>query len=1028
MCTSIHKIRRSLTDTTALVAVSFAIFAGSGPARAQDFNWVGGSADYNLDTNWNPAAGAPPNSNTASALFNDIGSTTVTVTSAVTVDSVQFTTNSQSYTLSGEAITLAGASATINVNSSVGSTTQTISNVIAGSAPTGTLQVIVGGGPNNTLVLGGVNTYTGDTSVQSGGGTLKLVGSGSIANSFVSLAAVGAVLDISGVTSSTSIGGLDGSFDTLAPSAVTVNLGAKTLNIGGVGGQNGYNNFAGVIDGSGGVNFTGGFTQLINGQTYTGATTVTGGAQLILFDSQFYRNTYGVATGIANSSLVTVDAGSSLQFYHAPFGGSAPDTTFSITSLAGAGTVFQDVNTLILTNASSTFSGVIGFDDVYLSGSPATGGLTIAGGTEILTGANVYTGATTINAGATLQLGAAGTSGSVAGAIVDNGTLIINRTDVFTLGNTISGGGVVLQNGTGTTILTAVNGYTGATTVNAGTLDVEGSIALSTLTTVNAGTNLIGNGIVGNTAIAGGTLAPGSALGSAFGPLTVQGTLSFTAASTYLIQVTPTSAGRTNVSGTATLGGATVNANFAAGSYIAKQYIILNATGGLIGTFGAQANSNLPAGFHSSLSYDLGLNNVYLNLALNFAPPPNGGLNVNQQNVANAIVGFFNTNGGIPMVFGGLSAAGLTQASGELATGSQQTTFDAMNLFMGLLTDPFIAGRGDPVSPAGYAPQFADSNDASAYAANGQRRSRSERDAYAAIYGKAPPRAADPFSQRWSVWAAGYGGSQTTDGNAALGSNTITSRIFGMAVGADYRFSPNTLAGFALAGGGTNFNIANGLGSGRSDLFQAGAFVRHTVGAAYVSAALAYGWQDITTDRTVTIAGSDALRARFNANAFSGRVESGYRFVTPWMAMGITPYVAGQFTTFDLPAYAEQVLAGTGNFALSYAAKDVTASRTELGLRSDKSYALQDAILTLRGRAAWAHDFNIDRSIAATFQTLPGASFVVNGAAQAHDAALVTASAEMKWLNGFSLAATFEGEFSNVTRSYAGKGVARYSW
>jgi uncharacterized protein with beta-barrel porin domain len=61
-------------------------------------------------------------------------------------------------------------------------------------------------------------------------------------------------------------------------------------------------------------------------------------------------------------------------------------------------------------------------------------------------------------------------------------------------------------------------------------------------------------------------------------------------------------------------------------------------------------------------------------------------------------------------------------------------------------------------------------------------------------------------------------------------------------------------------------------------------------------------------------------------------------------------------------------------------------------------------------------------------QTLPGASFVVNGAAQASDAALLTGSAEMKRLNGFSLAGTFEGEFSGVTRSYAGKGVVRYAW
>ena len=54
-----------------------------------------------------------------------------------------------------------------------------------------------------------------------------------------------------------------------------------------------------------------------------------------------------------------------------------------------------------------------------------------------------------------------------------------------------------------------------------------------------------------------------------------------------------------------------------------------------------------------------------------------------------------------------------------------------------------------------------------------------------------------------------------------------------------------------------------------------------------------------------------------------------------------------------------------------------------------------------------------DRNVTATFQALPGASFVVNGAAQAHDAALTTASAEIKWLNGFSLAASFEGEFSS---------------
>lgn len=73
-----------------------------------------------------------------------------------------------------------------------------------------------------------------------------------------------------------------------------------------------------------------------------------------------------------------------------------------------------------------------------------------------------------------------------------------------------------------------------------------------------------------------------------------------------------------------------------------------------------------------------------------------------------------------------------------------------------------------------------------------------------------------------------------------------------MAVGADYWFSPFTVAGVSMAGGGTNFSV-NGDGSGRSDLFQVGGFVRHMIGSTYISAAAAYGWQDITTDRTVIV-------------------------------------------------------------------------------------------------------------------------------------------------------------------------------
>ena len=379
--------------------------------------------------------------------------------------------------------------------------------------------------------------------------------------------------------------------------------------------------------------------------------------------------------------------------------------------------------------------------------------------------------------------------------------------------------------------------------------------------------------------MSGGTLAPGNAANPT-GTMTITGNLAFQSGAAYQVQVTPTTAASTRVSGTATLGGATVNAVFADGNYISKTYTILTAAGGVSGTFGSLLNTNLPANFSDSLGYDA--NNAYLNLKLGFIIP--GGLNVNQQNVANALTNFFNTTSSMPMVYGTLTPAALTQASGELATGAQQTTFDAMNLFLGLLTDPFMnrgGGANTPSGSTGYA------DEALGYAA-----SRGT-DAFA-MFTKAPPAA--PFERRWSVWSAALVVRRPPIGNAALGSNNTSSSVFGA------RSAPTILLAEhhrrLCAGRRQHQFQRHGSGSGHSDLFQAGAYVRHTQGAAYISAALAYGWQDITTNRAVTIGGIDQLRAEFNANAYSGRVEGGYRFATPWM--GVTPYGAAQFTTFDL--------------------------------------------------------------------------------------------------------------------------------
>lgn len=593
---------------------------------------------------------------------------------------------------------------------------------------------------------------------------------------------------------------------------------------------------------------------------------------------------------------------------------------------------------------------------------------------------------------------------------VINGQVFASGTDTFQLGGTgkdtfnlsLIGAGLQYD---GFSTFNKVDSSTWTVTgignqdwnVLGGTLVLAG--AINGNVTVTAGA-FGGVGTVNNVIVNGGALAPGSPTGT----LNVTGDLTFATASSYMVQVSGASNGIAVVTGTATLNGATVVV-VPTGS-IAKHYTILTA-GTLPDTFNPIV-AGLSPNLHATLSYDP--NNVFLDLALGYG----GGLNINQRNVANVLTRIFNATGSLPVALANLTPSGLTQASGEPATGTQQTTIDAMSQFMSLLTDVFSSGRSGMPG----ATPLAEETKTIAYAARG----KNAHDAFASIYRKAP---AATFEQRWDMWAAGYGGSQTTDGHADLGSNSTTSRVYGTAVGLDYRFSPSTIAGFALAGGGTSFGV-NGLGWGRSDLFQAGAFVRHTAGPAYLTAALAYGWQDVTTNRIVTAAGFDQLRAQFNTNAFSGRIEGGYRHAMSWI--GVTPYAALQATTFSLPGYSEFAVVGNNVFALNYAAKDVTSTRTELGLRADRSFAAAGGLMTLRGRLAWAHDYNPDRTVGAVFQTLPGSAFVVNGAAQARDSALTTASLQMNWMNGWSASATFEGEFSNVTRSYAGKGLVRYAW
>lgn len=717
-------------------------------------------------------------------------------------------------------------------------------------------------------------------------------------------------------------------------------------------------------------------------------------------------------------------------------------------------------DTNIATSAASPL--VVGANSVPLGLAgiiSGPGGVSITpGGSATLSGTNTYAGATSINGGLLALVGpgsisassgvnvsASGMfdiSGATGGAAIttlsgDSTGLVWLGARTLTLSNastTFDGmifgaGGLRLTGGVET--LTGSNFYSGATTVDGGMLLVDGSIAASNLTTVGSGGALGGTGTVGATAIGnGGTLLPGLP-GIAGGTLNISGNLTMTNAAGYLATVSPSAASLARVTGTAQLGG-TLDAYGSGGAFSSgAKYTVLTATGGIGGGFSTLVTTGSFGSMTPTLSADA--NDVFLTLApANLASHLPAGAPRNVISLADAITSV--NFGTPPLAFQNLFNLpapqlqnALAQLSGEAATGGQKAALDIANDFLNVMFNPYAGNRGGGFGPMAYAPPAAlgyASDDAAAESALG--------------YAKAGPRpkpfqplasfgSSQAYQPRWSAWGSAYGGQATVDGNAAAGSASTTTSVAGFAAGVDYRTDPDTVMGVALGGGSGNWNLGNGRGGGRTNVFQIGGFASKRIGAAYVSAGLAYGAHWLSTSRTVTAAGADILNADFLASTLSGRLEGGYRIETRDFAL--TPYAAVQVTAFSTPAYSETAAVGAPAFALNYADRSSATTRTELGGWADKRLLLANGnALLLRARLAWAHDFNNGGSVNAVFQTLPGASFTVGGAVPSADSALLSFAAEYWLAAGWRVGGRFDGEFSSNKTSYAGTATARKVW
>ncbi|MFY3133869.1 autotransporter domain-containing protein [Achromobacter ruhlandii] len=591
----------------------------------------------------------------------------------------------------------------------------------------------------------------------------------------------------------------------------------------------------------------------------------------------------------------------------------------------------------------------------------------------------------------------------------------------LTLQGALGGNGALVKTGAATLTLNGVSTYAGALDLRAGKLVVgdatHAAAVLPAAVTVANGASLGGQGTIGGVIVAsGGVIAPGNSIGT----LNVSGNLTLAPGSVYQVEVDPgsTASDRIVVGGTATLGGSVVHIGPDGNFSTARDYVIVNAAGGVTGRFGSVASNY--AFLDPQLSYDA--NAVTLRMPLKQVPgDPGSGNGENGGNGGNG-----NNGGGTrPIRFADAAftrnqraAANAVQTLPQdnpvyarvlnLPSGAPPAAFDALSGEMHASATAVLRGVADTVASLPV-----DHLRANLYAGQTPGASTAQRDsADATMDGAALPRsAAQP------LWAQAFGNwrSLRDDGNAARVRNSDG----GLFVGGDSALRGGWRLGGALGYTGSNASLRDRASTADIDSYSAtiygGKAFQAGAGQIEWTAGLAYTWHAIDTRRDTGAAGlNQTLKASYHAGTAQVFTELGYRLALD-DRVALQPFAGVNFSDLRTRGFSES----GGSAALDGDSKRNAVTTTTLGLRGEARFESAGRPGRVHAMAGWRHAFgDLDPTTTLTFNG--SAPFTVAGTPLARDAAVIGLGIDMRVTASTTVGVAYDGQFGGGNRQNAG--------
>lgn len=909
-----------------------------------------------------------------------------------------------------------------------------------------------------TLTTGGLNTNTTYAGQIAGAGALTKVGSGAMT-----------LTGTNSYTGGTTVsdGFLVGTTNSLQGNIINNANVVFNQTVGGLG--NGT--YAGNMSGTGSLGKEGAGTVTLTGtNTYTGSTYLRAGTLAIgaatnigTGQLQFSGGTLETTASLTLQNTIDLFGAGTVQTTGAgntttmngPFGAgsltktglgtlvlSGPSTytggtTVSAGTLQGVAGVGIQGN--VVNNATVLLTGAFNIYGGNMSGN----GNVVIQGTVGLAGTNTYSGATTVAAGNTL--GALSPSGLSAnsthiingalgdliggfngnqtiGALSGSGTVQTDGNRLTTGGNNASttfsgqflaGSAILIKLGTGTFTLTGAGSVlSGTLGVNAGTLDLDGTLTAATTIVANGATLSVDGTLTSPfvTVAAGGLLIGGNGTtpGNIVGAVTNNGTVSpghspgilaivgsyvQTSTGTYAAEVL---ANGTNVvvagvdfdriavsgaPGTATLAGTlavTRNSNL----YVAgTTFDIITTTGGITGNFATVTGTNISAFLNLSNAAGNGggvIGNNYRLVVVRSAYNT-AAANPNQVAVANGLTGIIGSAGAAP-----------TTNKIDNMTGVQ-----AQALFAGLNPEPYAA----------YATSLQD---------QGNLFTRQVGNRLATNRGE---------EGQTGLWIAGYGswGDGKSRGDYRFGNDHS---ITGFAAGVD--FGSDSLR-FGVAGGYSEDKVTflQGNSSGKSESWQAGGYISYSADALHIDGQVAYISGDITATKLVNAGSGVTLiqgtaGASTTGNMFKGVLTVGYDFGGE--SFTFQPYVGVDFSSGKVNGFTES---GMGILDLTIA--DIEADRTDLVIGARMAAPMGSVSPYLN--ASYRYDLtDHPGTVTGYFNGVSSAPFTVAAIGSGRSAIEVDAGISVSIGSTAGLYVAYQGSFRNDRDSHGVSAGLRLSF